>query len=160
MRRIDGPRQHFARGARGPCRSRQIRLGYWVAAEEQLWLLIAKPDIGTHYGKLYTIEGTRFPGSDKRAQAFEAGAIDLASSGANGVIFRRGRGRDAEDHRLDFARKPERGYSTDVLCLGSSPIKTVERYERQDRSVSMVSRLGASLAEVRAGESGDEREGM
>src|SRR5271163_1181306 len=64
-----------------------LRIGYGTAAEEQLWLLVAKPDIGTHYGKDYTIEGTRFTGSDKRAQAFEAGAIDLASSSANGVIF-------------------------------------------------------------------------
>ena len=29
----------------------KIRLGYGVAAEEQLWLLLAKPDIGTHYGR-------------------------------------------------------------------------------------------------------------
>jgi len=55
----------------------KIRLGYGVAAEEQLWLLLAKPDIGTHYGKDYTVDGTRFSGSDKRAQAFEAGAIDI-----------------------------------------------------------------------------------
>jgi ABC-type nitrate/sulfonate/bicarbonate transport system substrate-binding protein len=65
----------------------QLRIGYGTAAEEQLWLLIAKPDIGRHYGKAYAIEGTRFTGSDKRAQAYEAGAIDFASSSANGVIF-------------------------------------------------------------------------
>ena len=62
-----------------PAEPVKLRIGYGVAAEEQLWLLIAKPDIGQHYGKLYTIESSRFPGSDKRAQAFEAGAIDLAS---------------------------------------------------------------------------------
>src|SRR5262245_19577346 len=65
----------------------KLRIGYGTAAEEQLWLLIAKPDIGKHYGTIYTIESTRFTGSDKRAQAFEANAIDLASSSANGVIF-------------------------------------------------------------------------
>src|SRR5262249_51074276 len=64
-----------------------LRLGYGAAAEEPLWLLLAKPDLAKNYGKAYAIEGTRFSGSDKRAQAFEAGAIDLASSSANGVIF-------------------------------------------------------------------------
>jgi hypothetical protein len=64
-----------------------LRLGYGSAAEEPLWLLLAKPDLAKNYGKAYTLEGTRFTGSDKRAQAFEAGAIDLASGSANGVIF-------------------------------------------------------------------------
>src|SRR5215218_7629392 len=65
----------------------KLRIGYGAAAEEQLWLLIAKPELGKHHGKDYVIDGTRFSGSDKRAQAFEAGALDLASSSANSVIF-------------------------------------------------------------------------
>ena len=64
-----------------------LRLGYGVAAEEPLWLLLAKPELGPNYGKIYTLDATRFPASDKRAQAFVADAIDLASSSANSVIF-------------------------------------------------------------------------
>src|SRR5215475_2656495 len=45
-----------------------LRLGYGAAAEEPLWLLLAKPDLVKNYGKTYTLEGTRFTGSDKRAQ--------------------------------------------------------------------------------------------
>src|SRR5690242_1680821 len=55
-----------------------LRLGYGGAAEEQVWLLIAKPELGKNHGKLYKLDATRFQSSDKRAQAFEAGAIDLS----------------------------------------------------------------------------------
>ncbi len=102
----------------------KLRLGYGVAAEEQLWLLLAKPDIGTHYGKDYTIEGTRFTGSDKRSQAFEAGAIDLASSSANGVIFAAAEGVQGKII-ASISRESKRGYSTSFYALASSPIKTV-----------------------------------
>src|SRR5579864_5438905 len=64
-----------------------IRLGYGLAAEEQIWLLIAKPELGKNQGKLYKLDATRFQGSDKRAQAFEAGAIDLSEGSATGVLF-------------------------------------------------------------------------
>src|SRR5512140_1418484 len=64
-----------------------LRLGYGGAAEEQVWLLIAKPELGKNYGKSYKLDATRFQSSDKRAQAFEAGAIDLTEGSATGVIF-------------------------------------------------------------------------
>ena len=102
----------------------KIRLGYGVAAEEQLWLLIAKPSIGTHYGKDYTIEGTRFSGSDKRAQAFEADAIDIESSSANGVIFAAAEGVKGKII-ASISRESKKGYSTSFYALASSPIKTV-----------------------------------
>jgi ABC-type nitrate/sulfonate/bicarbonate transport system substrate-binding protein len=102
----------------------KLRIGYGVAAEEQLWLLIAKPDIGTHYGKDYIIEGTRFSGSDKRAQAFEAGAIDIASSSANGVIFAAAEGVTGK-LIASISRESKRGYSTTYYAMANSPIKTV-----------------------------------
>jgi hypothetical protein len=64
-----------------------LRIGYGSAAEEQLYVLLAKPDIGKNYGKAYRLEGSRFQSSTQRSQAFEANAIDLASSGAVGVLF-------------------------------------------------------------------------
>ncbi|HEY2527584.1 MAG TPA: ABC transporter substrate-binding protein [Xanthobacteraceae bacterium] len=102
----------------------KLRLGYGVAAEEQLWLLIAKPDIGTHYGKDYTIDGIRFTGSDKRAQAFVADAIDLASSSANGVIFAAAEGVEGKII-ASISRESTRGYSTTFYVTNSSPIKSV-----------------------------------
>lgn len=102
----------------------KIRLGYGVAAEEQLWLLIAKPTIGIRYGKDYTIEGTRFSGSDKRAQAFEADAIDIESSSANGVIFAAAEGVKGKIV-ASISRESKKGYSTSFYALATSPIKTV-----------------------------------
>jgi ABC-type nitrate/sulfonate/bicarbonate transport system substrate-binding protein len=102
----------------------KLRIGYGTAAEEQLWLLIAKPDIGKHYGKVYTIESSRFPGSDKRAQAFEAGAIDLASSSANGVIFGAAQGVEAKII-ASLTRESTKGFSTTFYSAPNSPIKTV-----------------------------------
>ena len=101
-----------------------LRIGYGTAAEEQLWLLIAKPDLGKHYGKIYTIEGTRFTGSDKRAQAFEAGAIDLASSSANGVIFGAAQGVTAKII-ASLTRESTKGFSTTYYSAPNSPIKSV-----------------------------------
>lgn len=108
-----------------PANPVNLRIGYGTAAEEQLWLLIAKPDIGKHYGKRYTIESTRFTGSDKRAQAFEANAIDLASSSANGVIFAAAEGVQAKII-ASFTRESQQGFSTTFYSSASSPIKSVK----------------------------------
>jgi ABC-type nitrate/sulfonate/bicarbonate transport system substrate-binding protein len=112
----------------------KIRLGYGVAAEEQLWLLIAKPDIGIHYGKDYVIEGTRFSGSDKRAQAFEAGVIDVASSSANGVIFAAAEG-VAGKIIASISLESKRGYSTSFYAPTTSPIKTVS--DLKDKTIAV-----------------------
>src|SRR3984893_10853453 len=88
-----------------------VRIGYGGAAEEPLWLLIAKPDLGKNYGKVYTLDATRFQGSDKRAQAFEAGAIDLAAGGANGVIFAAAEGVTAKII-ASISQESSRGFST------------------------------------------------
>ena len=57
----------------------KIRLGTGSAVEEQLWLILVKPDIAPNYGKAYTLEPNKFRSSSKRVQAFEAGALDAIS---------------------------------------------------------------------------------
>jgi ABC-type nitrate/sulfonate/bicarbonate transport system substrate-binding protein len=101
-----------------------LRLGYGTAAEEPLWLIVAKPEIGKNQGKAYTLDATRFTGSDKRSQAFEAGAIDLASSSANGVIFAAAEGVAAKII-ASVSRESTRGFSTTFSVKESSPIKSV-----------------------------------
>jgi hypothetical protein len=32
-----------------------LRLGYGTAADEPLWLVVAKPDLARNYGKAYTL---------------------------------------------------------------------------------------------------------
>jgi ABC-type nitrate/sulfonate/bicarbonate transport system substrate-binding protein len=101
-----------------------LRLGYGTAAEEPLWLVVAKPELAKNYGKAYALDATRFTGSDKRGQAFEAGAIDLASSSANGVIFAAAEGVTAK-LIASVSRESSRGFSTGYYVKESSPIKSV-----------------------------------
>jgi ABC-type nitrate/sulfonate/bicarbonate transport system substrate-binding protein len=101
-----------------------LRLGYGSAAEEPLWLVIAKPELIRNSGRVYQLDATRFTGSDKRAQAFEAGAIDLASSSANGVIFAAAEGVTARII-ASISREASRGFSTSFYVKESSPIKSV-----------------------------------
>jgi ABC-type nitrate/sulfonate/bicarbonate transport system substrate-binding protein len=101
-----------------------LRLGYGGAAEEQLYLLIARPDLGKNHGKVYTLDATRFQGSDKRAQAFEAGAIDLSDGGAIGVLFAAAEGVTAKII-VSLARESSRGFSTAYYAKAESPIKSV-----------------------------------
>jgi ABC-type nitrate/sulfonate/bicarbonate transport system substrate-binding protein len=101
-----------------------LRLGYGAAAEEPLWLVVAKPELARNSGKVYKLDATRFTGSDKRAQAFEAGAIDLASSSANGVIFAAAEGVAARII-ASISRESSRGFSTSFYVKESSPIKSV-----------------------------------
>jgi len=54
----------------------EIRLGHGFAAEEQLWLMAARPDITPNQGKLYTLKLTAFRASDDRIRAYEAGQLD------------------------------------------------------------------------------------
>jgi ABC-type nitrate/sulfonate/bicarbonate transport system substrate-binding protein len=101
-----------------------LRVGYGNAAEEPMWLLLARPEIGKNKGKVYRLDGIRFSGSDKRAQAFEAGAIDLAAGSANGVIFGAAEGVSAKII-ASISRESTRGFSTTYYAKESSAIVSV-----------------------------------
>ena len=101
-----------------------MRLGYGPAAEEQVWLLIAKPELGKNQGKVYKLDATRFPGSDKRAQAFAAGAIDLSQGSATGVMNAAAEGVPSKIIG-SITRESKRGFSTSFYVPDQSPIKSV-----------------------------------
>src|SRR5262245_59798571 len=103
-----------------------FRLGYGGAAEEPMWLIMAKPDLARNHGKAYTLEATKFTSSDKRAQAFEAGAIDLSVGSANGVIFAAAEGVTAK-FIASISRESSRGCSTRNYCTQSTPTRRVRR---------------------------------
>jgi ABC-type nitrate/sulfonate/bicarbonate transport system substrate-binding protein len=110
-----------------PARSAEpstIRLGYGAAAEEQLYLLLAKPDLGKNYGKTYRLEATRFQSSTQRSQAFAAGAIDIASSGAVGVLFAAAEGVSGKVI-ASLVRESPRGFVTSYFVKAESPIQSV-----------------------------------
>jgi len=101
-----------------------LRLGHGGAAEEPMWLIMAKPERARSYGKAYTLDTTRFVSSDKRAQAFEAGAIDLSVGGAIGVIFAAAEGVTAK-FIASISRESARGFSTSFYVKDNSPIRSV-----------------------------------
>lgn len=119
-----------------------IRLGYSLAAEEQLWLLMARPSLGTNYGKLYTLDATRFTGSAQRAEAFAAGAIDLASSGSEGAIFAAAEGIPSTLIASLSRESMKGGFNTTFLALASSPINKVEDLKGKTVAVNGLSTTG------------------
>jgi ABC-type nitrate/sulfonate/bicarbonate transport system substrate-binding protein len=119
-----------------------IRLGYSLAAEEQLWLLMAKPSLVKNYGTLYTLDATRFTGSSQRAQAFAAGAIDLASSAAEGVLFAAAEGIPSTIIASLSKEALHRGFNTTFLALESSSIATVKDLKGKTVAVNGFSTTG------------------
>ena len=45
-----------------------LRLGYGTAAEEPLWLVVAKPDLAKNHGKAYALDAIRFTGSERQTR--------------------------------------------------------------------------------------------
>ena len=70
----------------------EIRLGYGTAAEENLWLMMAKPDLTPNQGKWYSLKATQFRASDERLAAFEAGQLDAGTMPAATALFAADRG--------------------------------------------------------------------
>lgn len=98
-----------------------IKLGHGAAAEEQLWLMKARPDLTPHQGTAYTLELLPFRGTDQRFQAYEAEAIDGGTGSANSVIF-------AASQGVDFlvvaslSRESSRGFATQYLVRDDAGI--------------------------------------
>jgi ABC-type nitrate/sulfonate/bicarbonate transport system substrate-binding protein len=102
-----------------------IRLGHGSAAEEPLWLMMAKPEMFKNNGKVYTLEATVFPASDKRAQAFEAGALDISSWSANAVLSAAAEGVKMK-LLASISKESPKAFSTTFYALADSSIKTVK----------------------------------
>jgi ABC-type nitrate/sulfonate/bicarbonate transport system substrate-binding protein len=103
----------------------QLRLGTGGAAEEQLWLMQAKPDVGPNQGKIYSLDATRFSGTDKRFQAFEAGALDIATASANAAMLAASEGAEFKVI-ASLSRESKQGFATKYFVKQDSPIKTIK----------------------------------
>ncbi|HVR88323.1 MAG TPA: ABC transporter substrate-binding protein [Candidatus Limnocylindria bacterium] len=75
-----------------PAQPVEIRLGYGTAAEENVWLMLAKPDLAPNQGKWYSLKATQFRASDERLSAFEAGQLDAGTMPAATALFAADRG--------------------------------------------------------------------
>lgn len=102
-----------------------LRIGHGSAVEEQLWLLEAMPELGKGLGTDYKIEMSRFSGTDKRFQAFEAGAIDIGTGSANSVLFAASQGIEMKII-ASLSRESERGFFTEYMVREDSGIESIE----------------------------------
>jgi ABC-type nitrate/sulfonate/bicarbonate transport system substrate-binding protein len=130
-----------------------FRLGYGGAAEEPMWLIVAKPVLAKNYGKAYTLDAIKFTSSDKRAQAFEAGAIDLSVGSANGVIFAAAEGVTAT-FIASISRESSRGFSTGYYAKESSPIRSVADLKGRTVGINGFSTAGHLWLKAALGKDG------
>jgi ABC-type nitrate/sulfonate/bicarbonate transport system substrate-binding protein len=69
-----------------------IKLARSNAAEDNLWMMLAKPSLAPNLGKAYKLEWSQFRSSDQTFKAFEAGQLDIATASANAVIVAASKG--------------------------------------------------------------------
>lgn len=120
-----------------PAQPVPIRLGHGMAAEEQLWLMKARPDLTPNQGKAYSLEFTMFRANADRMNAYQAGELDGGTIAANTALFAAAQG-------LDFrlvasisreATAPDTFQST-FMVMEDSPIRTVA--DLKDKTVGIV----------------------
>jgi ABC-type nitrate/sulfonate/bicarbonate transport system substrate-binding protein len=103
----------------------KIRIGHGSAAEEQLWLMAAMPEIGRSRGKAYELSFNRFAGADKRFQAFEAGEIDLATGSANSILLAASEGIDMKAI-ASISQESRKGFFTQYKVRSNVGVNSIQ----------------------------------
>lgn len=112
-----------------------IRMGRGAAAEEPYWLLWSRPDLAPNYGKIYTIDMTFSPNTDKRFQALQAGALDIMSSNSHSALYAAAAG-------LPFkiigsvARESTKGAHTRYFALDGKGLNSIK--DLKGRTIGVV----------------------
>jgi ABC-type nitrate/sulfonate/bicarbonate transport system substrate-binding protein len=63
-----------------------VRFGHGFAAEEQVWLMVADPDVVDHHGVWYELEPSAFRGNEERFVAYQAGELDALTAAAPTLV--------------------------------------------------------------------------
>ncbi|MEA3193457.1 MAG: hypothetical protein QOD26_1790 [Betaproteobacteria bacterium] len=109
-----------------------IRFGRGFAAEEQVWLMSARPDLAPNQGKKYQLKQILFQANPERFQAFLAGELDAGTAPGLAVIFARSQGVDMKivaSVCLEAAGKQY--FQTTYMTKDDGPIKTVQDLKGQ-----------------------------
>jgi ABC-type nitrate/sulfonate/bicarbonate transport system substrate-binding protein len=104
-----------------------IRFGRGFAAEEQVWLMSARPDLTPNQGKRYQLKQILFQANPERFQAFLAGELDAGTAPGLAVIFARAQGVDMKivaSVCLEAAGKEY--FSTTYMVKDDGPIKSAK----------------------------------
>src|SRR5262249_36786530 len=104
-----------------------IRLGRGFAAEEQLWLMSARPDLTPSQGKRYELKQILFQANPERFQAFLAGEIDAGTAPGLAVIFARAQGLDMKIvASVSQEAAGKQWFSTTYMVKDDGPIKSAK----------------------------------
>ncbi len=104
-----------------------IRFGRGFAAEEQVWLMSARPDLTPSQGKRYQLKQILFQANPQRFQAYLAGEIDAGTAPGLSVIFANEQGLDIKvvaSVCLEAAGKE--WFSTTYMTKADGPVKSVK----------------------------------
>jgi ABC-type nitrate/sulfonate/bicarbonate transport system substrate-binding protein len=100
-----------------------IRFGRQTGAEDNLWLMIAKPELAPNMNKAYKVEWNQFRASMDAFKAYEAGQTDIVSTAAGAVIAGASKGLDFKII-ASISRESASGAHTRFLAKADGP-KTI-----------------------------------
>jgi ABC-type nitrate/sulfonate/bicarbonate transport system substrate-binding protein len=104
-----------------------IRLGRGFAAEEQVWLMSARPDLTPNQGKRYQLKQILFQANPQRFQAFLAGEIDAGTAPGLSVIFANEQGLDIKVVASVCLEAAGKGwFSTTYMTKDDGPVRSVK----------------------------------
>jgi ABC-type nitrate/sulfonate/bicarbonate transport system substrate-binding protein len=104
-----------------------IRLGRGFAAEEQLWLMSARPDLTPNQGKKYRLNQILFQANPERFQAFLAGELDGGTAPGLAVIAARAQGADMKIvASICLEASGPHWFTTQYLVKDDGPVKSVK----------------------------------
>jgi len=98
-----------------------IRMGVGTAAEEQAWLMQARPDLTPNQGKAYRYTMTMFRSGSDRMTAFQAGQLDAITASTTGVLFAASKGVNLMVP-ASMAKESTETFSTSYLALKDSDV--------------------------------------
>ncbi|HEX2566538.1 MAG TPA: ABC transporter substrate-binding protein [Burkholderiales bacterium] len=104
-----------------------IRFGHGFAAEEQLWLMGARPDLTPHQGKTYKLQFVKFQGNPERFQAYLAGELDGGTAPGLSVIFADAQGVDLKVvASICQEAAGKQWFSTTYMVKDNGPVKSIK----------------------------------
>ena len=104
-----------------------IRFGRGFAAEEQVWLMTARPDLTPNQGKRYELKQILFQANPERFQAYLAGELDAGTAPGLAIIFGRAQGMDFKLVASICLEAAGQGiFTTQYLVKDDGPIKSAK----------------------------------
>jgi ABC-type nitrate/sulfonate/bicarbonate transport system substrate-binding protein len=104
-----------------------IRFGRGFAAEEQVWLMSARPDLTPNQGKRYELKQILFQANPERFQAYLAGELDAGTAPGLAIIFGRAQGMDFKLVASICLEAAGQGiFTTQYLVKDDGPIKSAK----------------------------------